>query len=164
MLHTLIPLSVLRFLCSFGVVSTLAFLGRKFWNRGTEPFLGQKSAEKSKKTEKLRFFRLTHPFSGKKAWKGGSGQASISIYNYHGVGNFYPINSKNCRSVLVSVSYPDFNSEELQIGNLLGTDPRRGIGIGMGKRNEIELIMDRYRYRKVLKEIIRKQNKERIGK
>ena len=70
-----------RFLCFFGVISTLAFflvqrafggskkcsfdeksVGRKIQNRGTEPFLGQKSAEKGKKAEKLRFFQLTHAF------------------------------------------------------------------------------------------------------
>ena len=48
-------------------------VGRKFQNTGTEPFLGKKSAEKGKKAEKLRFFRLTRAFLGKKARKGGSG-------------------------------------------------------------------------------------------
>ena len=49
-------------------------VGRKFHNRGTEPFLGQKSAEKGKKAEKLRFFRLTHAFLGKKHGKGDQGR------------------------------------------------------------------------------------------
>ena len=35
--------------------------------------MGQKSAEKGKKAEKLRFFSANPHFFGKKAWKGGSG-------------------------------------------------------------------------------------------
>ena len=48
-------------------------VGRKFQKRGTEPFLGQTSAEKGKKAEKLRFFRLTQVFWGKKRGKGDQG-------------------------------------------------------------------------------------------
>ena len=48
-------------------------VGGKFLNKGTEPFLGQKGQKRGKKAEKLRLFRLTHAFLGKKHGKGDQG-------------------------------------------------------------------------------------------
>ena len=66
---------------------------------------------------------------------------------YHGVGNFYLINSKKLQIGIGIGKFSIINSEELHIGNIGGTDPWRGIGIGIGKRYEFEIITDRYRYR-----------------
>ena len=54
---------------------------------------------------------------------------------YHGVGHFYLINSDKFKVGIGIGKSSVINSEELQIGNIFGTDALRGIGISIGKRN-----------------------------
>ena len=51
------------------------------------------------------------------------------------MGNFYLINSKKIQIGVGIGKFSVMNSEEFPVGKFLGTDPRRGIDIGIGKRN-----------------------------
>ena len=51
------------------------------------------------------------------------------------VPDLYLINSRKLKIGIGIGKFSVINSEELQIGKNLGSDPRRGIGIGIGKRN-----------------------------
>ena len=62
-------------------------------------------------------------------------QQISTLLEYHGVGNFYLINSRKLQIGIGIGKFSIINSEELHIGNFGGTNPWRGIGIGIGKRN-----------------------------
>ena len=62
----------------------------------------------------------------------GRAQSHSSRHDYR---NVYLIHSVKFQIGVGMVSFRITNSEELQIGTFSGTDPRRGIGIGIDKRN-----------------------------
>ena len=64
---------------------------------------------------------------GKTAASCGEGKKNCKTHpEYHGVGNFYLINSKKLQIGIGIGKFSIINAEELHIGNFGGTDPPRG--------------------------------------